>query len=304
MRALTVKDLHKTYSNQVKALKGIDFHVEQGDFFGLLGANGAGKSTTIGIITSLIKKTRGTIDIFGYSLDTQATQAKLCLGIVPQEFNFNIFESCEHILVNQAGYYGIPRSIAKQRAYHFLDILGLKDKLKSSARTLSGGMKRRLMIARALMNEPKILILDEPTAGVDVEIRRIMWDFLKKTNQQGITIILTTHYLEEAEQLCKNIAIIDQGRLIAQGATHRLLAKLPVETLLLYTKHPLADEQIQLEDFVCRVIQPTILEVDIMKQQSLNRLFHLLHQKNIVVCSIRNKSNRLEQLFLQLIHAS
>ena len=269
----------------------------------MLGANGAGKSTTIGIITSLVKKTQGEVSVFGHSLDTQMTQAKSYLGIVPQEFNCNIFEACEGILINQAGYYGIPRKIAKPRAHHFLKLLGLGDKRTSTVRTLSGGMKRRLMIARALMNEPKLLILDEPTAGVDIEIRNLMWDFLKTINQQGTTIILTTHYLAEAEQLCKNIAIIDQGKIIAKDTTPCLLAKLPVETFVLHLCEPLR-EPFSLEPFDYQFINSTTLEVDMMKQQTLSDLFHVLHEKKIIVQSIRHKSNPLEQLFLQLTKKS
>ena len=233
MPALAISGLTKTYQGGVQALKGIELEVQQGDFFALLGPNGAGKSTTIGIISSLVNKTQGSVSVFGYDLDTHLTQAKACIGLVPQEFNFNQFETVLQIVVNQAGYYGVPRNIAKQRAQKYLSQLDLWEKRNAPARTLSGGMKRRLMIARALMHEPKLLILDEPTAGVDIEIRRSMWAFLQEINAAGVTIILTTHYLEEAEMLCRNIAIIDKGIIVENTSIKTLLSKLNIETFVL-----------------------------------------------------------------------
>jgi ABC-2 type transport system ATP-binding protein len=300
MHALSISNLHKTYSNDVVALKGISLEVAQGDFFALLGPNGAGKSTTIGIIASLINKTSGEVRIFDHNIDSELEIAKSCLGIVPQEFNFSIFEKIVDIVVGQAGYYGIPRRLAKQRAKFYLEKLGLWDKHNQPAMRLSGGMKRRLMIARALVHQPKLLILDEPTAGVDIEIRRSMWDFLREINQQGTTIILTTHYLEEAENLCRNIAIIDKGKIIENTSMKNLLGKLNTETFILYLKNPLTHLP-PLGNFVVHKVDDTVLEVEVQQGQTLNDFFMLLAQHQIEVVSMRNKANRLEELFLHLI---
>lgn len=300
MHAIEIKQLSKTYANGVQALKAIDLTVNSGDFFALLGANGAGKSTTIGLITTLLHKTSGHIKIHGYDLDKEPEQAKACLGLVPQEINLNIFENCEQILINQAGYYGITRKVAKERANYLLEQLGLWDKRFSIARHLSGGMKRRLMIARALIHAPKVLILDEPTAGVDVEIRRSMWDFLKRTNNEGTTIILTTHYLEEAEQLCKNIAIIDQGQIIKNSSMSALLATLHHQTLILNTKDPLENLP-DLSPCIASLIDTNTIELRVDNQFSLNEVFKLLTSHKIHIASMRNKTNRLEELFMDLI---
>ena len=299
--ALEIRDLKKTYKNGFEALKGIDLRIKKGDFLALLGPNGAGKSTTIGIICSLINKTSGQITIQGYDLEKFPLQAKQNLGIVPQEFNFNVFEPVEEILVNQAGYYGVNRKEAFKRAEHRLKQLELWDKRRVMARELSGGMKRRLMIARALMHNPQILILDEPTAGVDIEIRRSMWQFLQEINQQGTTIILTTHYLEEAEQLCKHIAIIDQGEIIKNCAMSELLKELDSECLVLDLKSPVQQTP-TLQGYAVQLIDDQTLEVEINKNESVNQLFQLLNQQDIEVLSMRNKSNRLEQLFLHLVN--
>ncbi|WP_281559574.1 ABC transporter ATP-binding protein [Thalassomonas sp. RHCl1] len=297
--ALEISHLEKVYKGGFKALKGIDLTVKQGDFFALLGPNGAGKSTTIGIISSLVNKTSGKVKVFGHDIDSELEQAKSYLGLVPQEFNFNQFEKLTTILVNQAGYYGVERSVAHQRAEKYLKQLELWDKRNDSARMLSGGMKRRLMIARALMHEPKILILDEPTAGVDIELRRSMWDFLREINKQGITIILTTHYLEEAEMLCRNIAIIDKGTIVENTNMKALLAKLDMETFVLdIAKGSICE---QLSDFNSRMIDDHTLEVDVKKSQSINQVFSQLSEQGIEVYSMRNKSNRLEELFVSLI---
>jgi len=300
MNALEIKNLRKTYKNGFEALKGVDFSVQQGDFLALLGPNGAGKSTIIGIICSLINKTSGSVTIQGHDLYKSPREAKQKLGIVPQEFNFNVFEPIEEIMVNQAGYYGVKRQEAFKRAEIHLKKLELWDKRREMARDLSGGMKRRLMIARALMHNPQILILDEPTAGVDIEIRRSMWDFLQTLNRQGTTIILTTHYLEEAEQLCKNIAIIDQGEIIKNCAMAELLSELSSECLVLNLKAPLKSTP-SLQDFPASLIDKITLEVNVAKHQTITQLFQLLTELKIEVLSIRNKSNRLEQLFLHLV---
>ncbi|GGZ78940.1 ABC transporter ATP-binding protein [Paraglaciecola chathamensis] len=301
MNALNIKGLTKVYKGGTRALNGINLEVKQGDFFALLGPNGAGKSTTIGIISSLVNKTSGTADIFEYSLDTQPVEAKSCIGLVPQEFNFNQFETLTQIVVNQAGYYGVPRNVAKERAEKYLKQLDLWEKRNQPARNLSGGMKRRLMIARALMHEPRMLILDEPTAGVDIEIRRSMWTFLKEINEQGITIILTTHYLEEAEMLCRNIAIIDKGVIVQNTSMKSLLATLNIETFIL----DLAGEHqsIALSGFEYRLLDPHTLEVDVAKEESLNNVFEQLSSQKIEVLSMRNKSNRLEELFVRLVES-
>lgn len=300
MNALEIKNLKKVYKNGFEALKGIDLHVKKGDFLALLGPNGAGKSTTIGIICSLINKTSGHVIIQGHDLQKEPRQAKQYLGIVPQEFNFNVFEPVEEILVNQAGYYGVNRKEAFKRAERRLKQLELWDKRRDMARELSGGMKRRLMIARALMHDPQILILDEPTAGVDIEIRRSMWQFLQEINQQGTTIILTTHYLEEAEQLCKHIAIINQGEIIKNCAMSELLKELDSESLVLSLKSSLHNCP-ELQGYPVSLIDQNTLEVEVSKKESVNQLFQLLNAQGIEVLSMRNKSNRLEQLFLHLV---
>jgi ABC-2 type transport system ATP-binding protein len=301
MKALDIVGLTKTYKGGTQELKGIDLHVNEGDFFALLGPNGAGKSTTIGVVSSLINKSQGSVKVFGHSLDTDMVAAKSCIGLVPQEFNFNQFETLLQIVVNQAGYYGVPREIAKQRAEKYLKQLDLWGKRNEPARELSGGMKRRLMIARALMHEPKMLILDEPTAGVDIEIRRSMWTFLKEINQQGITIILTTHYLEEAEMLCRNIAIIDKGIIVENTSMKNLLSTLNVETFLLDL--PLQSSSVTIEGFVSRQIDDHTVEVDVPKEDGLNEVFAQLTQKGITVLSMRNKANRLEELFVRLVES-
>lgn len=298
--ALEIHQLRKTYHNGVEALKGIDLTVKSGDFFALLGANGAGKSTTIGLITTLLTKTSGQILINGFDLDKETALAKSCLGLVPQEFNLSIFETCEQVLICQAGYYGMPRSKALPRAHELLTQLGLWEKRHAMVRHLSGGMKRRLMIARALVHNPKVLILDEPTAGVDIEIRRTMWDFLLQTNQQGTTIILTTHYLEEAEQLCKHIAIIDKGQIIENTTMSALLKTLHHQTFVLNTVSPITTLP-SIEPFVIQIIDEHTLEVRFDNQYTLNDLFAALNQSGIQVQSMRNKTNRLEELFLDRI---
>ncbi|OEY69042.1 ABC transporter ATP-binding protein [Rheinheimera salexigens] len=297
--ALDIQQLHKVYKSGTVALKGIDLQVQQGEFFALLGPNGAGKSTCIGIISSLVNKSQGSVKVFGHDLDNALEQAKQQIGLVPQEFNFNQFETVLQVVVNQAGYYGVPRKVALQRAEKYLGQLGLWDKRFARSRELSGGMKRRLMIARALMHEPKLLILDEPTAGVDIELRRSMWDFLRLINKQGVTIILTTHYLEEAESLCRNIAIIDNGQIIENTSMKSLLAKLTRETFILdLATNP---NQLQLENVSWRAIDDHSIEVDIEKQQGLNAIFEQLSQQQITVLSMRNKANRLEELFVNLV---
>ncbi|EGM70919.1 ABC transporter ATP-binding protein [Shewanella sp. HN-41] len=298
--ALVLEGLKKTYKGGVEAVKGISLEVKQGDFFALLGPNGAGKSTTIGIISSLVQKSEGTVKVFGYDIDKQLEHAKLCIGLVPQEFNFNQFETVLQIVVNQAGYYGVPKTVALERAQKYLSQLDLWEKRNSQSRELSGGMKRRLMIARALMHEPKLLILDEPTAGVDIELRRSMWAFLKQINQQGVTIILTTHYLEEAEMLCRNIGIIDKGILVECTSMKALLSKLNMETFILDLRRdiPVAPS---LNGMVCRLTDPHTLEVDVVKEHNLNDVFSQLTAANVEVLSMRNKSNRLEELFVELV---
>jgi len=300
MQALSVRGLTKTYKNGVQALKGLDLDVAQGDFFAMLGPNGAGKTTLIGIVTSLVTKSAGQVSVFGHDLDTDLERAKACIGVVPQEFNFNMFESPETIVVNQAGFYGVERSVARERAEKYLKQLSLWEKRKVMARSLSGGMKRRLMIARALMHEPRLLILDEPTAGVDIEIRRSMWDFLREINEQGTTIILTTHYLEEAENLCRNIAIIDGGRIIENNSMSTLLRRLQTESFLL----TLRDQQTQapvIDGYGIKLIDDHTIEVEISKEQGLNDIFAALSAHGIEVLSLRNKVNRLEEMFMRLV---
>lgn len=303
-KALEISNLKKTYKGGFEALKGIDLTVYEGDFFALLGPNGAGKSTSIGIITSLVNKTSGSVSVFDKNIDTELEAAKTFIGLVPQEFNFNQFESLIRILVNQAGYYGVDRKTAHQRAEKYLKKLDLWDKRDNASRMLSGGMKRRLMIARALMHEPKVLILDEPTAGVDIELRRSMWEFLKELNQQGITIILTTHYLEEAEMLCRNIAIIDKGIIVKNTDMKSLLASLNVETFILDldSKDLMEHSSIKLKGFASRLVSECTLEVDIEKSQTMNQIFTQLTDLGIHVKSMRNKSNRLEELFVNMIN--
>ena len=300
MSALTIRNLTKTYANGVQALKGIDLEVKKGDFFALLGPNGAGKSTTIGVISSLVNKTGGDVSIFGYSLDTQRSLAKKQIGVVPQEFNFNQFEKVFDIVVTQAGFYGIPAPLARERVEKYLRQLGLWDKRDKQSRTLSGGMKRRLMIARALVHEPELLILDEPTAGVDIELRRSMWDFLTRLNEQGKTIILTTHYLEEAESLCRHIAIIDHGMIAENTDMKSLLEQLQVETFVLDLARPVTEAP-QLEGFEVWLRDAKTLEVAVPKSESLNTLFVELARLNFEVMSMRNKANRLEELFVRLV---
>lgn len=301
--ALTINNLHKTYDNGFRALNGIDLNVEQGDFFALLGPNGAGKSTTIGIICSLIKKTSGEVKIFDYAIDQQPALAKKMLGVVPQEFNFSQFEKVFDIVVNQAGYYGLPRHDAKKSAEKYLVQLGLWDKRNTASRNLSGGMKRRLMIARALVHEPKLLILDEPTAGVDIELRRTMWSFLQEINHFGTSIILTTHYLEEAESLCRNVAIIDQGNLVENTSIKSLLKQLNTETFIFDTRQRLSQD-FNLDDYTSRRIDSHSLELDLDREQSLNDVFQALSQSGIEITSMRNKANRLEELFVNLVEGS
>ena len=299
-KALEISDLKKVYEGGITALKGISLSVEQGDFYALLGPNGAGKSTTIGILSSLVNKTSGSVKIFGYDIDADLVVAKQQLGLVPQEFNFNQYEKVEQILLNQAGYYGVERSEAKIRAKKYLTQLDLWDKRDQTARALSGGMKRRLMIARALMHEPKLLILDEPTAGVDIELRRSMWRFLKEINQQGITIILTTHYLEEAEMLCRNIGIINKGILIENTSMKKLLLKLDVETFV-FDLAPNSEVKTLPEGIVWNQLDSHTLEVEIPKTTHLNSIFAALSAQNVLVLSMRNKANRLEELFVALV---
>ncbi|ESQ13583.1 MAG TPA: ABC transporter ATP-binding protein [Chromatiaceae bacterium] len=300
MPALVARQLRKTYRNGYEALKGIDLIVEEGDFFALLGPNGAGKSTLIGILTSLVNKTGGSVEVFGHDLDREPEQVKSLLGVVPQEFNFNLFLPVVEVVINQAGYFGIPRVEARERAEFFLRKLDLWERRKSEMRLLSGGMKRRLMIARALVHRPRLLILDEPTAGVDIEIRRSMWTYLRELNTAGTTIILTTHYLEEAESLCRSIAIIDQGRIEAVTDTASLLAGLDTETFVLNLKQRIVDLPV-LGGFVIEVIDDSTIEVQISREQSINALFDALSSNNIEVISLRNKQNRLEKLFLDMV---
>ncbi|PWI34594.1 ABC transporter [Vibrio albus] len=305
MYALEIDNLKKTYAGGVKAVKGISLTVEKGDFYALLGPNGAGKSTTIGVIASLVNKSSGTVRVFGHDIDTELERAKLELGLVPQEFNFSMFETVEQIVLQQAGFYGVPRDLAKERAKKYLSKLDLWEKRSARARELSGGMKRRLMIARALMHEPKILILDEPTAGVDIELRRSMWDFLREINLQGVTIILTTHYLEEAEMLCRNIGIINSGELIENTSMKSLLNKLQVETFILDLEPGIAIPDLPaIQDLagVNRVLTSNgSLEIELEKSQGLNGVFAQLSQQGVRVLSMRNKANRLEELFVSIV---
>jgi ABC-2 type transport system ATP-binding protein len=300
MNALSVRGLTKTYKNGIQALKGVDLDVEQGDFFALLGPNGAGKTTLIGIVTSLVNKTSGQATVFGHDIERDLEAAKACIGIVPQELNFNQFETPYTIVVNQAGFYGIPRPVARERAEKYLKQLQLWDRKDKMSRALSGGMKRRLMIARALMHEPRLLILDEPTAGVDIEIRRSMWDFLREINEQGTTIILTTHYLEEAETLCRNIAIINGGQIVERDRMSSLLRKLNTETFVLNLRDSLAEAP-KLAGYGIALVDPHTLEVETAKEQNLNDVFGQLSSLGVEVLSMRNKVNRLEEIFMRLV---
>lgn len=299
MKALQIENLHKTYAGGMVALDGISFDVEQGDFFALLGPNGAGKSTTIGIICSLVNKTSGTVKVFGHDIDEDWSAAKQCIGVVPQEFNFSIFEKSIDIVTNQGGYFGMPWAEARERAEYYLNEVGLWEKCREPAQRLSGGMKRRLMIARALVHEPKLLILDEPTAGVDIEIRRSMWTFLQKINQAGTSIILTTHYLEEAEQLCKNIAIINNGKIVQDSGMKSLLSTMQVQRFVLDLRSPIFQDTM-LGDLPVKVIDEVTLEAEVPSGETINDLFAQLSAAGIMVSSMRTKSNRLEELFLSL----
>lgn len=298
--ALSIRKLSKVYGENTHALKGISLDVEEGDFFALLGPNGAGKSTTIGILFSLINKSGGKVEVFGIDTDKDFPAAKKYMGIVPQEFNFNLFEKVEDIVTTQGGYYGLPLEQARERAEQYLRKLELWEKRHNRARELSGGMKRRLMIARSLVHEPRLLVLDEPTAGVDIEMRRSMWDFLRELNQSGITIILTTHYLEEAESLCRNIAIIDQGKIVHNSSIRELLRQLHSEMFILDVRQELNGE-VTIPGFPCKVVDPYTLEVVVNRDQDINKLFAALSARNISVASMRNKANRLEELFVSLL---
>ena len=299
MYALEITDLHKTYANGMQALKGINLCVEQGDFFALLGPNGAGKSTCIGIISSLVNKTSGTVSVFGHSIDRELIRTKSLLGSVPQEFNFNTFEPVHEIVTNQGGFYGVPKKIAQQRTEHYLKQLGLWPHRYVQARSLSGGMKRRLMIARALIHRPRLLILDEPTAGVDIDLRRSMWQFMDEMNQQGTTIILTTHYLEEAERMCRNVAIIDEGLLIENTSMSSLLKTLNSEAFVLYLRDSIAETPV-LDGFSTQMLDAHTIEVEVPESKSLNDLVQQLDRQNIIVNRMRNKVNRLEELFVKI----
>ncbi len=302
MKALSLCNLRKTYSNGFEALKGIDLTVEAGDFFALLGPNGAGKSTAIGIISSLVNASSGSVSVFGHDLKTERDLAKSCIGLVPQEVNFNQFDTAKSIVLNQAGYYGLPRKLALQRTEHCLKQMDLWDKRDTISRRLSGGMKRRVMIARAMVHEPKLLILDEPTAGVDIEIRRSMWQMMQDVNQQGTTIILTTHYLEEAESLCRNIAIIDEGRIVEHSDMSSLLARLHIDHFVLDLAIPLTTAP-NIDGCHIELISDKVLNVAIPKEVGLNQLFSQLTAQHIQVMSLKNKTNRLEQLFMDLVAA-
>lgn len=303
MPALKIHDLRKVYDNGFEALKGIGLQVEQGDFFALLGPNGAGKSTTIGIICSLVGKSAGTVEVHGIDIDEDFPGAKQNIGVVPQEFNFNMFEKVFDIVTNQAGYYGLPRALACERSEKYLRELGLWDKKDVTGRMLSGGMKRRLMIARALVHEPRLLILDEPTAGVDIEMRRGMWDFLKSLNENGTTIILTTHYLEEAEALCRNIAIINHGEIVENGSIKDLLRRLQRETFIVDSADVLPAE-VLIDGFAVRRVDDQTLEVEVEKGQQLNSVFSALDNAGIGIVSMRNRANRLEEMFVNLTEAA
>ena len=301
--AISIKDLHKTYANGFEALKGISLEVQQGDFFALLGPNGAGKSTTIGVIATLVKRTSGHVQVFGKNVDTHVYETKLDLGVVPQEVNFNQFEKVQDIVITQAGYYGLPRQLARERAEKYLRKLGLWEKRNDRSRSLSGGMKRRLMIARALAHEPRLLILDEPTAGVDIELRRSMWEFLTEINTNGTTIILTTHYLEEAEQLCRNIAIMDEGSIIENTNMRDLLAELDSQTFIFDSTVSINFfPELQFENVSVRKIDENSLEVTVSHGKNINEVFSALDERGVNISSMRNKTNRLEQLFISRLN--
>lgn len=303
--AISIKDLRKTYANRFEALRGISLDVEQGDFFALLGPNGAGKSTTIGVISTLINRSSGQVQVFGRDVDTHVYETKLDLGVVPQEVNFNLFERVEDIVITQAGYYGLPRSLARERCEKYLKQLGLWEKRRDRSRSLSGGMKRRLMIARALVHEPRLLILDEPTAGVDIELRRSMWDFLIELNRNGTTIILTTHYLEEAEQLCRNIAIIDNGSIVENTSMKKLLAEVDSQVFILDIADAVAaDLHLDIEGVSAKKVEEHSVEVAVSAGVSINGVFSALAAQGLEVTSLRNKSNRLEQLFLDKVETN
>lgn len=301
--AISIKDLHKTYDNGHRALNGISLEVAEGDFFALLGANGAGKSTTIGIIATLVRKSGGSVEVFGKNVDANTYETKLDLGIVPQEVNFGLFEKVKDICVTQGGYYGLPRKIAEERSEKYLKKLGLWDKKDQQARNLSGGMKRRLLIARSLIHEPRLLILDEPTAGVDIELRRSTWEFLQEINKAGTTIILTTHYLEEAESLCRNIAIIDKGEIVENTSMRALLKKLDTETFIFDSREDLLATP-HIDGFDIVQIDSNSFEITLDKSQDINEVFDLLDEQGIKIKSMRNKTNRLEQLFVSLLRKS
>jgi len=298
--ALVIKQLRKVYANGVQALAGIDLTVKEGDFYALLGPNGAGKTTAIGIITSLVNKTSGVVEVFGHDQDRQRDAAKACIGVVPQEANLNLFEKNENILINQAGYYGVPRSLARRRAEKYLKALYLWDRRADIARNLSGGMKRRLMIARALVHEPRLLILDEPTAGVDIEIRRSMWELMRELNDLGMTIILTTHYLEEAESLCRHIAIIDAGKIIENDTMASVVRKLQREVFVLTLAEDLSESPV-LDGYQVRMRNEHEIEVEVAREQDLNVLFQALSEQSLHVVSMRTRTNRLEELFMRLV---
>ena len=302
MNALTIQNLTKTYSNGVEALKSINFNVAEGDFFALLGPNGAGKTTAIGIVTSLVNKTSGRIEVFEHNIEENLNAAKSCIGVVPQEINLNLFDGVFNILVNQAGFYGVPRKESLKRAEHYLKQMELWDKRKEMARSLSGGMKRRLMIARALVSEPRLLLLDEPTAGVDIETRRAMWNFLRQINRNGTTIILTTHYLEEAEQLCNQLAIINDGEIVENDSMNNILTKLTQEVFVLNLDQAI-DAVPDIEDYFIEINNPKEIEIHVRQAQTLNPVFAKLASKGIGVLSMRNKTNRLEELFIELTRA-
>jgi len=297
--AISIKDLDKTYANGVEALKGVSLEVQQGDFFALLGPNGAGKSTIIGVISTLINKSGGSVEVFGRSVDTHIYETKLDLGVVPQEINFSQFEKVKDIVLTQAGYYGLPRKLARERCEKYLKKLGLWEKRSERSRSLSGGMKRRLMIARALVHEPRLLILDEPTAGVDIELRRSMWNFLAEINANGTTIILTTHYLEEAEQMCRNIAIIDEGEIIENTSMKKLIGELDSQVFILDTANEVNGKpEITIDDVLIHRIDAHSLEVKVPNGKLINEVFKELDKQGLEISSMRNKTNRLEQLFL------
>lgn len=299
-QALVINDLKKTYAGGVEALKGVSLQVKDGDFFALLGPNGAGKSTTIGILTGLVKKSAGSVSVYGHDIDTDPSAVKACLGVVPQEFNFNPFERVLNTIIFQAGYYGISRPEAMPRAEQLLKSLSLWDKRDKPARTLSGGMKRRLMLARALINQPRLLILDEPTAGLDIELRRSLWDFLIELNEKGTTIILTTHYLEEAENLCRHVAIIDEGKLLTSEPVAEFLKKLESQSMVFDLAEDCSDVPSLREGLTARLLDPRRLEVRIPRNISFNQLFQELDQAGLVVDGMRNKANRIEELFIDL----